>query len=119
MDPGPIGEAAEDVPFQVGQGVAGPLAHLAEARSVVHPSIAETKPDATWIFAVKMSQDLGPDVIRWRKILLAEIEQLIEDMAESINEWWESRGICITFPAALCICDAKAIGITASTRANE
>ena len=41
-----------------------PEIHLQQARQVVHPTLADSTPDQTWAFAVKMSMWLGPDAER-------------------------------------------------------
>ena len=65
-----------------------PLLHLAEARSIVHPSMSDSCPDPSWWFAYNIGRTLGPDVDRWRETILNEIDQLRDGMSDEIDEWW-------------------------------
>ena len=61
------------------------------AKHVLRPSKANCPLENSAVFALELVHELDADVIQWRRQILAEIKQLIEDPQEEVSEWW--RGI--------------------------
>ena len=67
-----------------------PFRHLDLAKQVHHPALFHSALDDTAVFAVEFSGLLGSDIVRWRRLIVAEITELKDELDEVTAAWLES-----------------------------
>ena len=67
-----------------------PFRHLDLAKQAHHPALFHSALDDTDVFAVEFFGLLGSDIVRWRRLIIAEITKLKDELDEVTAAWLES-----------------------------
>ena len=90
-----------------------PVRHLKMAREAVHPVDEDVRIESSLKFALVMAEELGHEVCRWRREVMAEMEIQVSEMEEELKNWYQKLpehgkdaykssgavGDCVAWPA--------------------
>ena len=64
--------------------------HVELARVQAHPNDERVRVESAIDFAMTMADELGPDLPKWRKEILEDIEEILEQEEERIGRWFRA-----------------------------